>query len=183
MSADGARWHSALLSSLAPPPDTIGRMAFSFADGTSYKASAVRYWRFSILTRDVSPQAASHSWIKEVQFRRKAPPSPAPTPKVQIEMEYALYYMPHTLRGSRTGLSVGTTWKNRTQTAAAPWLAAHNLTAAALGAGAFRTTLPQVTNVTLQDRNDFESRMPMELVATAAEQAAMQAAAGCPAGT
>lgn len=158
-----------------PVDDTTGIIQFNFT--RSLDTSTYRYFRLSILCRynQATPSnpagdgggcvsSASHSWIKEVQFGRETSAKP------QLERDYALYYMPYSYSGGRTGLSIHTKYDAVNNTASPTWLSGNNLSAQALASGAFRQRLPSTANVTVEARDTFESFAPMELTATAAER-------------
>eukprot|EP00039_Didymoeca_costata_P002367 m.59698 g.59698 ORF g.59698 m.59698 type:complete len:1227 (-) comp11265_c0_seq1:74-3754(-) len=156
----------------APAPKTLGAnglMSFKFQQ--NFTTSVYRYWRFTIICRGsksasnaLSCNYGDHSWIKEVAFARGTTKS-----KNAYEKVYNLYYLPYELSGSVTGLTIEATYSPIAETANTTWIKANNLTPESLKSGAFRREFPQATNVSIQAEDEFESFMPMEMIATKEE--------------
>lgn len=140
-----------------------------------------QYFRFEIISRHVDDQAGAHSWIKELQFGKVQPPKPPgppppPPPPSPMVTEYAVYYMPYSSSGSKTGLSLQANYKPiNTSSASAAWLKENGLTPEALASGAYQATLPKAAVSAYEDETEFDSFAPMEVPATAAEKAAVLA--------
>jgi len=87
--------------------------------------------------------------------------------------EYYVYYLPHTVQGSWGGYSGD--YLPVEGTADPAWLDRHGLAATALESGRWQS-LPEAKVVEFQARSAFGSVYPMEVVASAAEVAALAAA-------
>lgn len=170
--ANGA-WTTVLNAADCTHPDNSGVVSLNFASPIATSSSP--YWRISILcerTNDPSAKcdpSQSHSWIKEIKFRKQVV-NPAPP---QMESNYQLFYLPYTTTGGATGLNIETTYIPLNQSAAsAPWRKRYGLTPAVLQSGSFRKSFPEALDWEIGATDEFESFDPMELPASRAEQAA-----------
>lgn len=173
-------WTTVLANASATDQNADGLVTLVFPSAVS-TADHPR-WRISILCRRQKNTAGcdpafSHSWIKEIKFRRAGAAAP-----LRAETRYRLWYLPYTTTGSATGISIMAHYAPPDTTKASPaWLQANGLTAESLKDGSFRKRLPEAASWSIGAEDTFESFAPMELPASAAEQAA--ATASSPAGS
>ena len=171
MAAMGGPWTTVLANASATDQNPDGLVSLVFPSAVS-TADHPR-WRISILCRRQKDTAGcdpsfSHSWIKEIKFRRAGGPAPS-----KAATQYQLWYLPYTTTGSATGISIMAHYAPLDTTKASPaWLQANGLTAETLKDGSFRKRLPEAASWSIGAEDSFESFAPMELPASAAEQAA-----------